>query len=215
MDATSSALLALLAAQSDQSDQFNQSDQLIDGTILIDKTGISTISDTLYIQPAKLGNLDIMGGTILVNTVGDVVINGNLAITGNLSIGGVLGTNIIRPINGFADLVFDATGAARFANDVIASGSARFAGDVEARRGIFRDLVVSASASGTLFVGAGESIATASAIARLEGSYMLSVTPSWNTTYWVTEKSADHFTLNFGTPPQSSASADWLVVRRQ
>ena len=138
-----------------------------------------------------------MGGTIVVNTAGDVVITGNLAVMG------ILGVNTIRPLTGFSDLVFDATGSARFAGNVIASGS-----------GIFRDITVSASASGTLSVGAGESIATASAIARLEGSYMLSVTPDWNTTYWVTEKADDHFTLNFGTPPEASASADWLIIRR-
>ncbi|MEK9143404.1 MAG: hypothetical protein AAB481_02135, partial [Patescibacteria group bacterium] len=204
---TSSALLALLLNSPVAPSYFkrgsggvteSEGEVLVDGTILINKTGISTISDTLYLQPAKLGNLDIMGGTIVVNTAGDVVINGNLAVTG------ILGVNIIKPLNGFADLVFDATGAARFTGDVIASGS-----------GIFRDLAVSASATGTLIVGAGESVATASAIARLEGSYMLSVTPSWNTTVWVATKSADAFTLNFGTPPISSASADWLIIRRQ
>ncbi|MDP1722661.1 MAG: hypothetical protein Q8L37_05620, partial [Candidatus Gottesmanbacteria bacterium] len=210
LDATSSALLALLSQDvaAMKSDSFDYAqdklyDQLIDGTILIDKTGISTISDTLYIQPAKLGNLDIMGGAIVINTLGDVVITGNLAVSGNLIIGGVLGINIIRPINGFGDLIFDATGSALFTGDIIASGS-----------GIFRDLVVSASASGTLVIGAGESIATVSGT-LVTGDAMLSVTPTWNTTVWVATKAADFFTLRFGTPPTSSASADWLIVRRQ
>ena len=183
---------------------------LIDGTILIGRTGINTIEDTLYIQPTKLGNLDLMGGTIVVNTAGDVVVSGNLAVTGDLSVGGVLGTNVIRPVHGFSDLVFDATGAARFTGDVIASGS-----------GAFRDIAVSASASGNIAVGAGESIATVSGISTSgvkdvhTPDVMMFVTPFWDTTVWIASRSADAFTLRFGTPPVSSASADWLVVRRQ
>jgi hypothetical protein len=76
---------------------------LIDGTILIGQTGINTIEDTLFIQPARLANLDLMGGTIVVNTAGDVVVSGNLAVTGDLSVGGVLGVNTLAPLE--SDLI--------------------------------------------------------------------------------------------------------------
>ncbi|MEK6570234.1 MAG: hypothetical protein AABZ61_02625, partial [Bacteroidota bacterium] len=71
-DATSSALLAQLENQELRIKNLEENQIIsegitlnspfsilnslfIDGTILIDKTGISTITDTLYIQPAKLG----------------------------------------------------------------------------------------------------------------------------------------------------------------
>ena len=76
---------------------------LVDGNIHINQSTIETIGDTLSLQPARLGNLDIMGGTIVVNTLGDVVINGNLAISGNVSVGGVLGVNAIESLQ--SDLI--------------------------------------------------------------------------------------------------------------
>jgi hypothetical protein len=46
-----------------------------------------------------------MGGTIVVNAYGNVMINGNLNITGDLAVGGVLGVNRIRATGG--DLSID------------------------------------------------------------------------------------------------------------
>jgi hypothetical protein len=203
----------------------------ISGPLTLGSDGIQTLDDTLYIQKNKLANVDILGGTLTINTVGDVIIAGNLAVSGNLAVGGILGVNTIVPLHGdlTIDLEHPATPSAfgrlliRGAGGEIvtafdASGSARFAGDLEARRGIFRDLVVGASASGTLAVGAGETSVAVTGLEHLPGGdsdYMLSVFPNWNTTVWASDKQPDRFTINFGTPPISSASADWLIIRRQ
>jgi cytoskeletal protein CcmA (bactofilin family) len=78
---------------------------LVNGTIRIADDSIDTSGSTLYLQKDRLANLDIMGGTIVVNTLGNVVINGNLNLTGDLTVGGVLGVNHIRAANG--DLTID------------------------------------------------------------------------------------------------------------
>ena len=218
LDATSSALLALLLNSPVAPSYFKrgaggvtggEGELLIDGTILIDKTGISTISDTLYIQPAKLGNLDIMGGTIVINTLGDVVINGNLAVIGNLSIGGhvqagtlnvagVLGTNVIRPINGFGDLIFDATGSARFAGDVIASGS-----------GVFKKLVIASEAKQSL------GIATGSASPRNDTSAGLSILPAGEDSVTIPNTLVTDQSLIYMTPVSSTANQVLYIYNKE
>jgi hypothetical protein len=43
--------------------------------------------------------------------------------------------------------------------------------------------------------------------------YAVSVTPSWNTTVWVSDKHAAGFTARFGTPAPEGASIDYLIQR--
>ncbi len=78
---------------------------MIDGSIRLENSTIQTTSEPLYLQKDRLAVLDIMGGTMIITTNGNVMINGNLELTGNLNIGGVLGANTISP-NG-ADLSFN------------------------------------------------------------------------------------------------------------
>ncbi|MCL6442082.1 MAG: SGNH/GDSL hydrolase family protein [Alicyclobacillus sp.] len=48
---------------------------------------------------------------------------------------------------------------------------------------------------------------------RASGSgYSVQVTPNWNTTYWVTNKTTTGFTVNFGTPAPSGATFDWFLI---
>jgi hypothetical protein len=121
----------------------------VDATIMIDQNGIATIGEPLYLQKAKLGSVDIMGGTMVIDPMGNVAINGNLAVSGDVTVGGTLGISIIRPsmdnvevslnktassssfgkflVNGMDNksvVSIDASGSASFAGDLSASGSA-------------------------------------------------------------------------------------------
>jgi len=105
-DATSSALLALFAQdQSDQNVSLNANLSVLGSTILGQTTiagglmvdgaiqisslgGIETFSDTLYLQKNKLADLNIMDGALVVNTLGNVIVKGDLAVGGNLTVGG-------------------------------------------------------------------------------------------------------------------------------
>ena len=69
---------------------------LVDGSVLVSEDSIQTGGSTLYLQRDRLANLDIMGGVVVVNTLGNVIINGNMNITGDLAVNGVLGAHHIR-----------------------------------------------------------------------------------------------------------------------
>ena len=45
----------------------------------------------------------------------------------------------------------------------------------------------------------------------IAGNYDVWITPNWNTTWWVTAKTANNFTVAFGTAPDVQASIDWRV----
>jgi len=125
---------------------------LVDATVMIGENGIATIGEPLYIQKTKLGNVDIMGGTMVIDPMGNVMVNGNLAVSGDLTVNGTLGVSDIRPsmdnvevslnktassssfgkflVNGPDNkpvASIDASGSARFAGDLTASGSATVA----------------------------------------------------------------------------------------
>ena len=46
-----------------------------------------------------------------------------------------------------------------------------------------------------------------------DANYAVLVTPSWNTTQWVTGKATTGFTINFGTPAPAGGTVDWFIVR--
>jgi len=49
---------------------------------------------------------------------------------------------------------------------------------------------------------------------ELDANYAVLVTPSWNTTYWVTGKATTGFIINFGTPaPANGGTIDYFIVR--
>jgi len=50
-------------------------------------------------------------------------------------------------------------------------------------------------------------------LSETDSSYGVSITPAWNTNYWVTNKTATSFVVNFGTPPSSAATFDWNIYR--
>jgi hypothetical protein len=140
---------------------------LVSGPVQVGTDGIETIADTLYIQRNKLAALDILDGTLIVTTSGDVLINGNLAVSGNLAVGGVLGVDTIAPV-GNNDITVklsrdgpDASGSANTFGKLLikagtgppvatidASGSATFAGDVTASgSGTFKKLNIATDSS--------------------------------------------------------------------
>lgn len=46
-----------------------------------------------------------------------------------------------------------------------------------------------------------------------DGNFAVSVSPNWNTSYWITSKSYAGFTVNFGTAAPASATIDWMLTR--
>ena len=46
-----------------------------------------------------------------------------------------------------------------------------------------------------------------------DANYGVAVTPNWNTSVWVTGKTATGFTINFGTAAPAGATVDWMIRR--
>lgn len=62
-------------------------------------------------------------------------------------------------------------------------------------------------------VGAGATTLAITGLTQADSQYLVTVIPSWNTTYWITGKTAMGFTVNFGTAPGSAATLDWRLMR--
>jgi hypothetical protein len=64
---------------------------LVDASVRVSGNGIETITEPLYLNRSKFADVDILAGTLVVTTSGDVV------VTGNLLIKGILGVSTIAP----------------------------------------------------------------------------------------------------------------------
>ena len=73
---------------------------LVDGMIRFANNLIETIGETLYIQKNKLANLDLLDGTVLIDTFNRIFFRGNVAVNGNQTVNGVLGASTIAALTG-------------------------------------------------------------------------------------------------------------------
>lgn len=210
---------------------------LIDGSLGLTGDMIETTGNTFYIQKNTLAELDLMNGGLVVTTTGDVVIENNLTVQG------VLGAATVAPVPG-ADLHIrlentrpatdSATPSATFGSLVIhgegdvpvalidASGSMMLRGDIGI--GGSAHVLGNFTVAGALGLtakssGVGVSVTYKSNQVTVSGidaalRYAVSVSPTWNTTFWVTDKSPTHFTVHFGTPAPIDATIDWLLVEQ-
>jgi len=48
---------------------------------------------------------------------------------------------------------------------------------------------------------------------ELDSNYKVQITPSWDTTTYVTSKTRSGFTINFGTAPSGDKNVDWFITR--
>lgn len=48
---------------------------------------------------------------------------------------------------------------------------------------------------------------------RFDTSYLAQISPSWNTTWWITDKTSTNFRVNFGTSPSPGDGFDWCLIR--
>jgi hypothetical protein len=65
----------------------------------------------------------------------------------------------------------------------------------------------------TAVSAAATSLSVTFATPEPNAAYAVSITPFWNTTYWLTVKTATGFTINFGTAPSGASNLDWTIKR--
>lgn len=62
-------------------------------------------------------------------------------------------------------------------------------------------------------VGALTYVTVSTTFNRFDTAYLAWISPSWNTTWWVTNKTSTSFRVNFGTSPSPGDSFDWCLIR--
>jgi len=212
---------------------------LVDGMIRFAENVIETIGETLYIQKNKLANVDILNGTVIIDTLNRIFFNGSLAVSGNTTVAGTLGASTVMPFTN-QDLTIDlgrsipdltastsASPSAGFGDLVIrgrnnqvvasidASGSAMFAGDITIQGATHLNgpLHVSQNSMGTsITVSPSATSITVSGFDLSQADYSMFVTPSWDTSTWVSEKASTSATIQFSSPAPDGATADWLLL---
>ncbi len=100
---------------------------------------------------------------------------------------------------------------------LLVKGTATFEGDLVAKK----DLRLEGSVLGTaktrgidLEVWLGDSEYEVAGLGLpTNASYAVSITPSWETNAWVTDKTEDGFTVNFSVPAPAGARFDYVLIR--
>ena len=165
------------------------------GTDMVIQTGaINTISSPLSIQSLASAPVEIMAGKLRIETNGDVTIAGNLNVAGAINSQSL--TVKETGDSGFGKLisVVDAQGTEVASID--ASGSASFnnisLGRVSGSSDIREAVDITQEATSVIISRTWETPPTS-----------VIVTPSYNTTSWVTDISQNGFTINVATDPDS------------
>jgi hypothetical protein len=208
---------------------------LVDSNVFIDDTGIQTAGGTLYLQQNKLGAVDILDGTMVVDLLGNVSINGNLAVSGNLTVGGVLGVNTIdlagntasqsASSSAFGKLAFLGAGGAEVAS-IDASGSASFAGNLVASgSGTFNKLFITdtpvgtpsasqaTAGTGTLSRGQVEVLIPTSAVTANSLIYVTPLSATGNQVLFVKQKSAGAgFSVAIDRQVSTDIQFNWWII---
>ena len=212
---------------------------LVDATIKIDMEGIQSIGQTLYLQPDRLAGLDIMGGSMIVDTSGNVLANGNFRVNG------VVGADFIAPnkdaitidlsrsfasdsasistASAFGRLLvkgIDGTTVAAFGAD----GSASVSGTFTAKELKAQKLTVvrgeESTGSALLTASVGEAILPRGstmvtiATSATERQSIIFVTPTTQTdkTLSVIDKRDGSFTIAIPTPSLTDITFNWWVI---
>jgi DNA-binding transcriptional MerR regulator len=174
------------------------------GTDMVIQSGaVNTISSPLSIQSLASAPVEIMAGKLRIETNGDVTIAGNLDVAGTISSQSL--TVKETGDSGFGKLisVVDAQGAEVASID--ASGSASF-----------KDILVG-RVSGTSDVREAIDIAPGAVSVVISKSWAsppssVVVTPTYNTSVWVTDITQNGFTINVGTATESAQKLYWWAV---
>jgi hypothetical protein len=87
----------------------------VGGSLILANNSINTIGNPLRLQPLREGNLSIMGELVVIDTNGNLKVNGNAAFAKNVTIKGKLTTNLIAPIPD-SDLIIQLNGEQNTSN---------------------------------------------------------------------------------------------------
>ena len=195
--------------------------QILDGQNNLVASSFDTLSAPLSIQSAGLQPVSIMAGKILIDTNGNVQIDGNLAVTGTITTSGI---NLKENENG---KVLSLVDSQNFEQGYLsASGSAKLKDISTDQIKITADQ--SATSSSTLQGNAYETSATAGKAKIAEGTsdviirnpkvksdslvFITPLTSTGNYTLYVKSQTDGEFSVGFNNITETEVSFNWWIV---
>ncbi|MFH2061357.1 MAG: MerR family transcriptional regulator [Candidatus Beckwithbacteria bacterium] len=160
---------------------------------------------TLYLQPSGVGAINFLAGLMIMDSTGNIIINGNLTVTGTL-----IASEITSPLGQSLDIKIASESAVSIYNQINnkvasinASGSASF-----------NKLNLKASGSATVSAGMNHAIIdsndltnTSQVIITFGSDYK----PA--SKYWITKNpDKNNFTLFLNYPVNNPTKIDWLII---
>ncbi|MBI4100831.1 hypothetical protein HY439_03805 [Candidatus Microgenomates bacterium] len=158
------------------------------------------------------GDLTVLGKTSLAQTTisGMLSQDGSLVLQNGNQIDALYNTLYLQKLGtGGLDILdgklkVDKDGNVEIAKDLEIKGNLTLEGKVLGSKDLRGINVTIPSGSSQLRITLEEK--------RESPNFAVSVSPSWNTTIWITEKKEDGFTINFGAPANEDASLDWIII---
>ncbi len=160
---------------------------------------LSTSSATVATDSATFKDLTVLGNTVLADTV----------VNGKLNIGAMIFDNVNNSIDvpGTLKLQSRALGAIEFqGGNLIIDQS----GNINIKKGV---IMGNSSFRGSVAIKAGTTSAQVTQTTPWNNiPASITVTASYNTNVWVTNKTTTGFTINVSTSPPSDQSVDWMAI---
>ena len=167
---------------------------MIDAAIQINDIGINSMTDTLYLNKLQLANVDILAGTLVVTTEGNVIVSGNLTVSG------ILGVSTIRPTTDTITLSLEKTASPSAFGKLIVKGTGEKTVTIDEQG----NLTASGSATVTKLNITGMDDASASTSATSSATIGAALLPSGMTTIAVKSSSITEQSLIYVTPLSST-----------
>ena len=184
---------------------------MVDGSIRITSDGIQTVGEPLYLQKLQLASLDIMNGSIVINTSGDAL------FTKNVKIRGILGVDTVRPLETH-DITFDlapestqsATPSAL--GKLIINGSASISGTLTAKELASEKLTITTSVGESMIEKGTNSITVTTDKVGPKSLIFITPTTPTDRTLSVVNKEEGSFTVTLTSPTLTDISFNWWVI---
>ncbi len=160
---------------------------------------LSTSSATVATNSATFKDLTVLGNTVLADTV----VNGKLNV----------GTMILDNINNSIDAIGTLRLQPRALGDIEFEGGNLIidqSGNINIKKG---HILGNDSFRGSVVIKAGTTSAQVTQTTPWNSiPSSVTVTASYNTNVWVSNKTTTGFTINVSTPPTSDQSVDWMAI---
>ena len=176
----------------------------INNQLLLSSNSISTLSDTLYLQPTGQGAINFLAGLMTLDQTGQVTINGDLKVTG-----AIIASQINTPENTPLQINIANQSAISIYNPIGQVASIDASGSAS-----FNSLSLNASGTATISAGTNHIDIT---VPQLTPRSQVILTFNSNyapaTKYWVVKEPDNHqFNVFVNYPVNQPATLDWLII---